>query len=244
MAGALVGVVVALPDEARSLLDGRPRPGSIVPLGERMLVALSGMGLQRAGSAARELLRRGAGRLACWGTAGGLDPALAAGRLLLPKRVITEDGRSFLVDGAWRWRLEQALHGSHAPSGGVLLTAAEPLCTLDAKRRAFAATHASAVDMESAAVADIAAQAGLPFVVLRAIVDGAGEVLPAAAIAAMDAEGHLHLARLLRGLLARPTDLLSLVILARRFAQARRSLSAAAAVCIEELAAAAPAEPE
>ena len=42
---------------------------------------------------ARSLIEAGATALASWGMAGGLDPALSAGAILLPSEVLGPDGR-------------------------------------------------------------------------------------------------------------------------------------------------------
>jgi adenosylhomocysteine nucleosidase len=234
-----IGIVVALPLEARTVTRARLKIGDAIAIGDHALLALAGMGAARARAAAQVLVQRGATGLVSWGVAGGLDPALASGRLLLPKRIVADDGRSFIVDAAWRWRLEQLLAGPDAPAGGVLLGSDRILDTVGAKQEAFRTTHASAVDMESAAIADVAQQAQLPFVAIRAIVDAAGETLPAVTKAAIDDDGRINPVRLLLRLLFKPFDVLRLILLARRFARASATLSAAARACASELATAA-----
>ena len=54
------------------------------------------------------------------------------------------------------------------------------------KAQLFGATRAVAVDMESAAVAEVAAQHGLPFLVLRVVLDTAADSLPASIAARVD----------------------------------------------------------
>jgi len=223
------GVVVALPDEARTLTRARLQPGAIVPVGDSLLLALCGVGPERAARAAQELLDCGVRALASWGTAGALDPKLGRAALVLPKRVIDDAGNSYPVDSRWRWRLEQALSASVPVVGGPLLSSARPLTTAKAKAEAFIETGAIAVDMESAAVAGRAEAAGRPFVALRSITDTAAEALPRAALEAVDADGRLQPLRLLRAVLTRPSDILALMALGRHFAQARRALDTAAA---------------
>jgi adenosylhomocysteine nucleosidase len=67
----------------------------------------------------------------------------------------------------------------HAPvNAGALLTSALPVSDARLKARLFQDTGAVAVDMESAAVAQVAAEHQLPFVTLRVIVDTASVSLP------------------------------------------------------------------
>ena len=79
--------------------------------------------------------------------------------------------------------------------------------------------------MESAAVAEIAEQHGLPFLAVRVVVDGAADVLPRAVSAAADNEGHLQIWRLIGALALAPNELAPLIRLAQRYRVANRSLA-------------------
>jgi hypothetical protein len=69
-----------------------------------------------------------------------------------------------------------ALQGLHVFEGELIASAS---VLTGHEKRALAASGAIAVDMESYAVAQAAAQAGVPWLALRAIVDPAGTSLPA-----------------------------------------------------------------
>src|SRR5438477_646342 len=81
-----------------------------------------------------------------------------------------------------------------------------------------------AVDMESHAVARVAAQHQIPFVVLRTVSDAAGHALPRAAQAGFKADGEPDVAAVLRGLARRPWELPSLLLTAANAARALRAL--------------------
>jgi hypothetical protein len=83
--------------------------------------------------------------------------------------------------------------------------------------------------MESLAVAQVAAQRGIPFIAVRVIVDTASDVLPGSVIAASGG-GAVNVRRLLAGLALAPRDLIGLLRLARRYRAATRSLNAVARV--------------
>src|SRR3954466_94231 len=89
-----VGIVCALASEARHL---RPADGT--------LVATTGMESSAASAGARALIDAGARALASWGMAGGLDPSLKAGEILLPTEVITSDDRVHRCEKGWLERL-------------------------------------------------------------------------------------------------------------------------------------------
>ena len=234
-----LGIVAAFAAESRHF--GPLMPGSA----DGTLLVVSGMGAAAAASGARQLVDAGARALLSWGVAGGLDPALPAGALFLPGEVISADGVVYQTAREWRERLATAVASCHPVTGGRLLTSRRPLGSAADKSIAFSETGAAAVDMESAAVAEVARAQGLPFLAVRAIVDTANDPLPMAAIAAAS-EGSVKLSRLLGALARAPADLPALIRLMWRYRAASRSLAAVAragALAPRELRAAAPAAP-
>jgi adenosylhomocysteine nucleosidase len=223
-----LGIVAALVAESRTLGPGARRGGEPAILADGTLVIVSGVGLAAAAEGAHRLAAAGAGALISWGMAGALDPTLAAGCLVLAREVISPEGRVFHTAHEWRERLSGALP-DHRVCSGTLLTRREPLDSAQQKALAFRQTGALAVDMESAAVAEVAALARLPFLVVRAIVDTAADELPRAAVAAATIDlSTVRIARLLGALARRPTELPALLHLAGRYRAARRALSAVA----------------
>jgi adenosylhomocysteine nucleosidase len=222
----LNGVVAALAAEARALSPsmrrgGRKTFGEFSQLHDGTLLAVSGIGCPAAEAAARALVAAQVSALMTFGLAGALDPALAAGTVMLPGELISRDGARFVTCLAWRERVAASL--GLAVSTGSLLTSARAIETPAEKAAAFRDTGAAAVDMESAAVAAVAAAHGLPFIAVRVIVDTAGDALPAAVVAASRA-GRVEIGRLLAGLVAAPREIAALIRLARRYRMAMRSL--------------------
>jgi adenosylhomocysteine nucleosidase len=184
-------------------------------------VAIGGGTASGAEVAARRLVASGAVGLISFGLAGGLDPALRAGSLLVPSAVLV-DGRSVSTNAA----LSQRLGGC---STGLLLAARDVAASAAAKAALFAATGAAAVDLESGAVARVATEHRLPFAALRAICDPAERDLPPAALIALDRRGAIGLARVLGSVLAHPSQVPGLLALAADAAAARRALREAVA---------------
>jgi adenosylhomocysteine nucleosidase len=144
---------------------------------------------------------------------------------VIPRELISSDGARYAACRAWREQVAAAISALRAVSEGNLLTSAHAIETPADKAAAFRGTGAAAVDMESAAVAEIAAKHNLPFIAVRVIVDTAADMLPRAVVAASRA-GRVHFARLLGGLILAPREIVSLIRLAQRYRIAMRSLRA------------------
>jgi adenosylhomocysteine nucleosidase len=210
-----------------------PRGATPVPLsdlallGGGALIAVSGIGLAAAAAAAVALIEAGSSALMSFGVAGALDPMLKAGCVILPKELLSIDGRRYSADATWRERVAAELRPAHEVSEGVLLTSALAIDTPEQKAAAFRGTGAVAVDMEGAAVAEVAANNHLPFIAVRVIVDTAVDSLPPAVIAA-SRSGGVKIARLVLGIAASPGELPMLMRLAQRYRVAMRTLRAIA----------------
>ncbi len=188
--GAQIGFIAALDVECASLRRHAPHAGA-------WLVVQSGPGAARAAAAAARAVDGGASLLVSWGFAGGLDATLAPGAVVVPKRVVQVGASPLAVDTSWHAKLA-TLADAFVLEQRDLLTVPAALESADAKRAAAAATNAVAVDMESAAIAAAAAQARVPFVALRVVVDAAADALPRGAEQWIDAQGNRRLAPTLR----------------------------------------------
>jgi hopanoid-associated phosphorylase len=154
-----------------------------------------------------ELLARGASGLVSFGIAGGLDPALRSGDLVIGSTVIS-GGTRYDADAAYLENLSTALPRAYL---GAVLGSDKILLNSAQKAEAFAATGALAVDMESQAVAEIAKAANKPFAVLRAIADPADFSLPPMVAQGLDPNGRPRLAPILMGLALNPWHLPGLI---------------------------------
>ena len=212
---SVTGVVAALDFEARSL--GKCR--------EQILLSTCGIGAGNAARAARSLAAAGAGALLSWGVAGALDPALRCGTAVLPIEVLRQ-GRRFQTDRLWRGRVAAALQGRVPLVSGVLLTSEVAVAAAALKSSLFQDTGAAAVDMESAAVAEVAAEFGLPFLALRVILDTARDSLPDSVLRSFQAPAAGPARPRLWPLLRAPGDWGALLRLARQYRVAGRALRA------------------
>ena len=222
------GFVVALPQEAHTLSRSPPRVGHMISLSPGRWLGVSGMGAVRARRMALLLIAEGARGLISWGTCGGLAPELSAGALIVASHVLALDGAryptSVLPVTAYADVLTRSVHS------GALLSVPDPVMTVEEKATLYQQFGALGVDMESVALARVAAERGVGFLAVRAVVDPATEPLPAALMDAVDELGHLRLGALLGALGLSASRWRDLWRLKGHFQDARSNLEAFAAV--------------
>src|SRR5690625_2766709 len=213
-----IGVVAALPAEAATW-----------PAGDGFRVVASGPGKQRAADAARRLLDDGVAGLISWGVGGGLKAALRRGALALADRVAAADGQR-TPGPAWRRQAASRLRSMHRPvATGSVWTDAHAVTAVADKRRLALDGH-DLVDMEAAAVSCVAHEAGVPFLVVKAVCYPAGRALPACAARLLRADGRVRVAALVATLARGPRTWRHLRRVRRDFAAARASLRVAASL--------------
>ena len=180
------------------------------------------MGAAHAADAAVRLVDGGARLLVSFGLAGGLSGALKAGDLFLASEVCNASGQVLALAPL------PVEVGAAAFQGGRLLSSDTPILAPTEKQRLARRWAAESVDMETFAIATVAAEAGLPCAAIRVVVDHAGMTVPAAITGCVDAFGRPQPGRLAATLLRRPALLPALVQLALADHEARKTLRLAA----------------
>src|SRR4030095_6403214 len=97
----MLGIVVSLSRELKSLTHQTIPVGSWKAIPDNALAALSGIGADRAYMAGSVLVSQGATALLSWGCAAALDDRVSPGCLILPKSIIGENGAIHWVSTAW-----------------------------------------------------------------------------------------------------------------------------------------------
>jgi adenosylhomocysteine nucleosidase len=222
-----LGIPCALAEEmvllAETLSDRRDHEIAGVPIamgqldGREVVLAESGLGKVGAALTATLLLDHfECGALVFSGVAGGIDPALGIGDIVVGERLIQHDygavvgdrhvafragsfplgdpreDAAFVTDAALQARVRQALTGYTPPplsaellgetAGrqprlvfGTIVTGDIFVNSASLRHRLYERWKAQAVEMEGAAVAQVAERFGVPCIVVRALSDLAGE---------------------------------------------------------------------
>ncbi|MFO1035382.1 MAG: hypothetical protein U1E45_00935 [Geminicoccaceae bacterium] len=204
---------------------GSERPGFVCGLAaeaaclpDRRLVRITAADAERARTACAELIAAGATALVSFGVAGGLRGDLRPGHLIRADRVLLRDGTDLPA------KVPDLVFTGVPVVTGAIFGSDLPITLAAAKRALFEATGALAVDMESQHVATAARAAGLPFSVVRVVLDPADRDLPASALVRLDPEGRPRPLAIVAGLPRRPWEIPALVALGRDHAQAMRVL--------------------
>lgn len=159
-----------------------------------------------------------------FGVAGGLDPDLKSGAVVVATEVVA---------GNSRWSASEVLSDELIAGAGVGrqkvfrggLVGVEKVITGQAGKAALRSEFgAAAVDMESHIAAEFAAKAGLPFAALRVVSDPASRALPEIATTAIKPNGDIDMRKVLRGIARNPLVIRALVSTGRDFNRALRSL--------------------
>jgi len=212
--------------EARTLGLHSYRSDDIMTLSHQVLVCVSGVGPATARIAGARLLAHGANALLSWGTAVALDSQLTAGHLLVPSRVLGVDRQPQPVSRGWQRQLHRQLSTRFAVDDRPLIATPRILTRPAQKRRLFDESGAVAADMESAELALVARDAGVPFAALRAVADRADSNIPDWITGSMDGYGRVRITSILLPLIVHPADWPDIAGLARDFRAATNTLKA------------------
>ena len=190
-----VGIVCGLRREC----DCLTAPGG----GQATQLVSTGVGSDAAAEGARRLLAEGARALVSFGVCGGLAPHIGAGSMVLADAAVAGDQR-FETDPAWRDAVRRRIGDEFSVTDGALLGVDAMVATVEAKRALYEATGAIACDMESHGIGAVARQAGVPFLVLRAVSDPDTHDVPAWILKCLTRDGGVNYKRLFKALARRP----------------------------------------
>ena len=255
MPGKTIGLVAAMPEEIRPLLRraGKQKRELVsgfdiyrFVIGDREAALIeSGIGAERAARATSILIDAVApGMILNFGFAGAVLPGPKVGDVVMADRLLFFKERLFTEEPGLHWDLSERLAAlleaacrgkDFRVQRGTFVTAGE----IVAKQRLAGlmpeGTGYPVLEMETAAVARIAARAAIPLVALRAISDGAEEELGFTIGEITDHNMNISAVKLLRTIAGKPRIIPQLIRLARNSRIAGRNLAVALVALLENL---------
>ncbi len=220
-----LGIIVALPAEAKSLYSKKLKVALPIEIQKDIFLCLSGIGYDAAQTAAKKLLALKVDALISWGVAGAIDSTVNSGDLILAKSIINQD-KQCLISPEWRERILSYLQKSSSRVLTGNIASSKTICaTIADKNNLVTATGALGVDMESAAIVETALAHQLDCLVIRAVADNANTAIPKAVLEHTDNMGKPRIVRFVWSCLLKPSQIRELFNLARAYQISLKSLS-------------------
>jgi len=244
MKDTTIGLIAAMPDEIRPLLRlaGRHEKERIAGFatyrfdlgGRHVFLVESGMGTERAAMAAGLLIDRASPAIVVnFGFGGAVTAGPAVGDIVVATRILLQRGRLFSEQPGLAPELAEKtatlLDGNHVLDGqvhrGTFVTAAEIVSKGAVAGLLPAGVATPVLEMETAAVARVAARERVPLVALRGVSDGAEEELGFTIDEFADREMRIRPGKVLLTVARKPWIIPQLVRLARNSRLAGRTLA-------------------
>jgi len=233
-----IGMIAAMPQESKALLRciGEwerimigPFRGYRFRLFDRnCLLVQSGMGIKRAMDATRALLKATSPQfLVSFGVAGAAKDDLQVGDVIVARYTCLLDkgnpsqfqGLASLSDAAWQ-AAAQALQrrGVRLFSGTAITTRGSQVVRLQPETMAH-----PVLEMETAGIAQVAAEKGIPLLALRAVSDGPQAPIPFDLEVVTDEESNLQIGKLIKTVLRHPRIILQSIRLSQNVEKAAKN---------------------
>ncbi len=219
-----LAIIAALPAEAACLYNKKLNVGAPVEIHKNIFLCLSGMGHESATQAANECLALNVNGLVSWGVAGAIEKTLGSGNLILASSIVTAD-KTYQTSSEWQNNLLANFRNNGIKtSNGNIASCKEVCASITDKNNLLNKTGAIAVDMESAAIAEIAQCNKLDFVAIRAVADKANTSIPEAVLNHTDNLGNPKLLNFIFSCISRPSQIRDIAVLAKSYKNALSTL--------------------
>jgi adenosylhomocysteine nucleosidase len=242
-----IGILAAMPQESAAMLhllhdSERTSLGSFRCDRFRLLdrdcwLLTSGMGIERAARAARMLIETIHPQLlVSVGVAGAVNADLEIGDVVAARTTcLLEQGRlgqsqplAYLSDAAWQAAVQalqprqaRLLPGTAVTTRGTQSIQAQPV-------------ENPILEMETAGIAGVAAENGIPLLSLRAISDGPRAPIPFDLEAMLDADSNLRMGAIMKSLLAHPKMIPALLRMSRNTTKAAQNAAIALVAALRQ----------
>ena len=220
-----LGIISALPAEAACLYNGKLNIGSPIEIQKDIFLCLSGMGYESASNAARKCLEIKVDALISWGVAGAIESSLNSGDLIFAESIIGQH-KTYQTTTEWNKKLLAYFQkNSTSVISGDIASSKEICASVTDKKLLLDKTGAIAVDMESAAIAEIAKNNNLDFIVIRTIADKAATTIPEAVLNHTDNLGKPEILKFMLSCMSKPAQISDIAKLAKSYKMALKTLS-------------------
>ena len=159
-----------------------------------------------------------------FGVAGGLNPALKSGDIVIASQIVTANRRWSTEASLTEDLVALPMKRGRSIVSGVLAGVEKVVLGQVGKEALRATTGADAVDMESHIAARYVEYNGLPFAAVRVISDPAHRALPQITLNAIKPNGNVDVWKVMRGIARNPRTIPHLISTGRDFNRALRSL--------------------
>jgi adenosylhomocysteine nucleosidase len=238
-----IGIITAMPEETGALLKrfGSVQKGACGNLtsycsdysGHQIVLCEAGMGFDNAARAAEAvILQNRPNILISCGFCGGIDPDLKVGDVVVAMAVVIVSGTQIeavpveIPAACNNFVIRQAAGGARV-FGGLFASTPTIIPKLRLAALLPSGSKCQVVEMESAAIAIIAVENGIPFAGIRAVSDPFDEELDFSLEELCDKQMRIRIPRILLTILRKPHIIPQLIRLARNSRVAGASLSQA-----------------
>jgi len=206
------------------IITGIAAEAGCIPRNTRECFVRTGIGYDMARKNAEYCIADNTDGLISFGVAGGLSDTLGCGDVVLATLVGSGD-RVFETDTRWRDALFEKLNNDLPLSTGDVTHVDDIIADPLGKQALYHKTGAVVCDMESLAVAEVAAENKVPFLIVRAVSDPVDAGVPPWVSKILDDQGRVKKMKITRQILKNPVAVADLWRLGRNANTAFKSLA-------------------
>jgi nucleoside phosphorylase len=219
----VIGIIVPLFQEAAVFNAKKNAAKQPVQVADNILLFVSGVGQKNAINAV-DILAPKVTHLISWGTAAGLSEMLKPGDLLLPDLILDNSEKKYSTDALFNERLIKSLPNELFFERGLLCESVDILTNKEDKRTLHEKSNAFACDMESATIAKLAHQKGIPFNAIRVVTDDYQTSIPKSVYSSINKKGDFSPLKFLGNIVLNPLEIGQVNQLAKNFAKAKGTM--------------------
>ena len=219
----MIGIIVPLFQEAAVFKIKKNAVKMPVQITDNLLLFVSGIGIKNV-TIAVDLIAPKVSHLISWGTAGGLTSNLKAGDLLIPDVVSDKNKICYSTDSKFNKILVESLPSGISFSSELISESTTILNDINEKEAFRRQNNAVACDMESASIARLASEKGIPFNALRVVTDDYSTRIPKSVSLSISKDGDFSKTKFLFHTIKHPKEIVQVIHLAINFRKVKKTM--------------------